>query len=291
MLTPTHPRWQRLLIAPAAVLTALGLRLLLVPLTGYQGPFLLFFSAIMLSAWVGGKTVGLLATTIAAPLAAGFFVLPGPQPAMAIIGPLILIALFLLDALLISTITGQLQTTAARAARHEAELRSLIDGVQEYAIFLLDPAGRVASWNSGAERIKGYPAAEIIGQPFARFYPPEDVAAGLPQAALRAAADGSYTDEGWRLRKDGTRFWASVVITPLRDPAGRLTGFAKVTRDVTEPRRQAEALRASEARFADYRRGARCDHRRGRPGARGGLQPRRRAPLRLPRRGRAWHRP
>ena len=107
------------------------------------------------------------------------------------------------------------------------------------------PAGRVASWNSGAERIKGYPAAEIIGQPFARFYPPEDVAAGLPQAALRAAADGSYTDEGWRLRKDGTRFWASVVITPLRDPGGRLTGFAKVTRDVTEPRRQAEALRVA----------------------------------------------
>ncbi|MEI7772735.1 MAG: histidine kinase dimerization/phosphoacceptor domain -containing protein [Chloroflexales bacterium] len=250
-----HPRWQRLSIAPAAILAALGLRLLLVPLTGHEGPFLLFFSAVMLSAWVGGTVAGALATVLTTPLVTFFFLLPTAPPSVNLVGPLILIGLFVLDGMLISTITGQIQIAAARAARHEAELSSLIDGVQDYAIFLLDPVGNVTTWNTGAARIKGFTAAEIIGQPIARFYTPEDVAAGLPQAALQVAAAGRYAGEGWRVRKDGTRFWASVAITPLHNSSGQLTGFAKVTRDVTEPRRQSEALNAAhdelEARVAE----------------------------------------
>jgi PAS domain S-box-containing protein len=238
-------RWQRLSIAPVAIFAALGLRLLLIPLTGHEGPFLLFFSAVMLSAWVGGTGAGVLATILTVPLVAFFFLLPGAPSPMSLIGPTILIALFVIDGLLISTITGQIQIAAARAIRHEAELSSLIDGVQDYAIFLLDPAGHVTTWNTGATRIKGYTAAEIIGQPITRFYTPEDVAAGLPQAALQAAAAGHYASDGWRIRKDGTRFWASVVITPLHDSSGHLTGFAKVTRDVTELRRQSAALHAA----------------------------------------------
>jgi len=125
--------------------------------------------------------------------------------------------------------------------------RLLVDSVTDYAIFLLDVDGRVASWNAGAQRIKGYRAGEIIGQSFERFYPAEKIAEGWPREELRRAeANGRFEDEGWRLRKDGSQFWASVVITALRDAQGRLQGFAKVTRDLTERRRQEDALRRSE---------------------------------------------
>src|SRR5687768_11359246 len=109
----------------------------------------------------------------------------------------------------------------------------LVDSIQDYAIFVLDPTGHVVSWNPGAQRIKGYDASEIIGRHFSVFYPPEDLA--KPALELEgAAATGRFEDEGWRLRKDGTRFWANVVITALRAPEGELVGFAKVTRDLTE---------------------------------------------------------
>jgi PAS domain S-box-containing protein len=125
----------------------------------------------------------------------------------------------------------------------EERFRVLVDGVRDYAIFMVNPSGIVTTWNSGAERIKGYTAGEIIGQSFERFYPPEDVAAGKPAMELAsAAAKGRYEEEGWRVRKDGLIFWAHVIITPLRDPQGHLTGFAKVTRDLTE-RRLAEENR------------------------------------------------
>jgi PAS domain S-box-containing protein len=121
--------------------------------------------------------------------------------------------------------------------------RLLVESVRDYAIFLLDPEGRVASWNEGARRIKGYEAAEIIGHHFSTFYVPEDVAAGKPQRLLEiAAVEGRVEDEGWRVSKDGSRLWADVVITALRDHDGRLRGFAKVTRDLTERRQAEEAL-------------------------------------------------
>src|ERR1700722_10102914 len=112
----------------------------------------------------------------------------------------------------------------------------LIQAVVDYAIFMLDVEGRVASWNPGAERIKGYTANEIIGEHFSRFYTEEERLAGVPKKALRVAAEtGRFTTEAWRVRKDGTRFWAMVVIDPIhRD--GKLIGFAKVTRDMTEQR-------------------------------------------------------
>jgi PAS domain S-box-containing protein len=121
--------------------------------------------------------------------------------------------------------------------------RLLVEAVRDYAIFMLDPDGRVSSWNIGAERIKGYSAAEIIGCHFSRFYTEEDIASGKPARELETAArEGSLEDEGWRLRKDGSRFWANVAITALRDDGGRLVGFAKVTRDSTEKRAVHEAL-------------------------------------------------
>jgi PAS domain S-box-containing protein len=129
-------------------------------------------------------------------------------------------------------------------------LTLLIESVTDYAIFALDPAGLVASWNVGAERMKGYRADEIIGQHFSRFYPEADLAAGKPAMELSiAAADGHYEDEGWRLRKDGSRFWANVVFTALRRKDGRLIGFGKVTRDLTERKHGEDALRDGERRF------------------------------------------
>jgi PAS domain S-box-containing protein len=123
--------------------------------------------------------------------------------------------------------------------------RLLVESIRDYAIFTLDPEGRVTSWNAGAERYKRYRADEIIGRHFSVFYPPEDIASGKPARELAVAArEGRIEDEGWRVRKDGTRFWANVVITALREN-GRLIGFAKVTRDLTERMQNEERLRAA----------------------------------------------
>ncbi|SAK51080.1 PAS/PAC sensor signal transduction histidine kinase [Caballeronia fortuita] len=129
----------------------------------------------------------------------------------------------------------------------DASFRLLVEAVEDYAIFLLDAHGYVATWNNGARRIKGYDAREIVGRHFSVFYPPGDIAAGKPQCELATATrHGRVEDEGWRLRKDGSRFWANVVITSLRDARGELIGFVKVTRDMTDRLRLAELQLARE---------------------------------------------
>ncbi len=132
----------------------------------------------------------------------------------------------------------------------EARFQTLIDSVVDYAIYMLDPAGIVRSWNAGAERIKGYTAEEILGQHFSRFYPQADIERGKPRYQLEVAANvGRCEDEGYRVRKDGSQFWADVVLTAVRDADGALTGFAKITRDLTERRKTEQTLRESEERF------------------------------------------
>lgn len=133
-------------------------------------------------------------------------------------------------------------TTLADAAADP--FRLLVEGVKDYGIFMLDPAGNVASWNPGAEKSKGYKAAEIIGQHFSCFYPADDVAAGKPQRQLQIALDdGRYEEEGQRLRKDGSLFWAIVTLTRLQNAVGKHVGFANVTRDITERKQSEEKLR------------------------------------------------
>lgn len=145
--------------------------------------------------------------------------------------------------------------TLARESLLQSEgvFRLLVEGVRDYAIFLLDPQGNVASWNPGAERIKGYLASEIIGSHFSTFYPPEDVAAGKPEYELKVAAEiGRFEDENWRVRKDGSRFWANVVITRVTDRQGNLVGFGKITRDLTERRLAEQRFRLLVEGVSDY---------------------------------------
>jgi PAS domain S-box-containing protein len=135
--------------------------------------------------------------------------------------------------------------TRAEPASNEEQFRLLIESVKDYAIYMLDPDGRVATWNKGAECIKGYRPEEIIGRHFSQFYPPEEVARQKPQHELGVAlAEGRFEEEGWRIRKDGTTFWADVVIAPVYDRGGKLTGFAKVVRDVS-------ARRKADQKFKD----------------------------------------
>jgi PAS domain S-box-containing protein len=132
----------------------------------------------------------------------------------------------------------------------EARYRLLVESITDYAIYMLDLDGIVTSWNAGAERFKGYAASEIIGKPFSIFYTPEDREAGQPERALQTAAlEGRFEAEGWRLKKDGSRFWTHAIIDPIRAPSGQLIGYAKITRDLTERKRAEEALKSSEEQF------------------------------------------
>lgn len=142
--------------------------------------------------------------------------------------------------------------------RSEVRSRLFIEGVQDYAIFMLDPEGHVSTWNTGAERIKGYKASEIIGQHFSRFYPEEDLKWGKPAWELEIVKrDGRFEDEGWRVRKDGSRFWANVIITAIKDHSGNLLGFSKVTRDFTERMHARRALEDSQRKLQESERSLR----------------------------------
>ena len=150
---------------------------------------------------------------------------------------------------LVSDITLRKQFET-RLRESEELFRIQVEGVKDYAIFMLDAQGNVLNWNAGAERLKGYRAEEIIGKHFSCFYPEEERNAGKPEEELKkAAAEGRVEDEGWRIRKDGSRFWADVIITALHDESGNLRGFSKVTRDITERKKAEDALRFSEARY------------------------------------------
>jgi PAS domain S-box-containing protein len=143
-----------------------------------------------------------------------------------------------------------MKTSNLDTAANDNRFQLLVESVSDYAIYMLDPTGRIVTWNAGAQRFKGYRADEIIGQHFSRFFTPEDLSASLPERILQTAAhEGRYESEGRRLRKDGTEIWVHVVVDPIRDHSGELVGFAKITRDVTEKRKADRALFRSEQQF------------------------------------------
>src|SRR3984885_9702478 len=144
------------------------------------------------------------------------------------------------------------QNALSELSNSESQFKTLVGGVTDYALYMLDPNGIVSNWNVGGERIKGYSAAEIVGQHFSRFYTPADQAAGKPATALRIAVEtGHYVEDGWRVRKDGSFFWASVVIDPIRNEAGELIGFAKITRDITERKEAQDKLLQVQRQLAE----------------------------------------
>jgi PAS domain S-box-containing protein len=148
---------------------------------------------------------------------------------------------------------AEAETRRRTSEEEQRRFRSLIESIRDYAILMLDPHGRILTWSHGAEAIKGYRTEEIVGQHFSRFYPEEDIASGKPERELKLATDlGRFEDEGWRVRKDGSRFWANVVITPIFDLVGHMQGFAKVTRDLTERKRAEDALREADRRKSEF---------------------------------------
>ena len=146
------------------------------------------------------------------------------------------------------------RATALALMESEERFHLLVDAVTDYAIYMLDPEGRVMTWNRGAERNKGYKAEEMLGRNFSIFFQPEDVEAGLPQRELAAAArDGHFAVDGWRRRKNGERFWAQITLTAIRGEQGELRGFAKVTRDMSRQKTAEESLRKRNAELERYR--------------------------------------
>jgi PAS domain S-box-containing protein len=170
--------------------------------------------------------------------------------ALIVAGNVVALLLLFTAALVIFREMGRRHRAEEELRQGEERFRLLVSGVKDYAILMLDPDGRVVSWNAGAERIKGYRSDEIVGKHFSVFYPAEEVERGKPESMLTVAAEqGRIEDEGWRIRKDGSRFWADVVITALRDDRGRLRGFGKVTRDMTDRRRAEEDMETRNAQL------------------------------------------
>ena len=237
-------------LAAAAVALALGLRLSLHPVLGEGSPFLPFVLAVLVASGLGGWGPGLFAT--GASLLAGdyFFLAPLNEFGLSTPYQLTQVSMFAGIGVAISAINDRMVAAMERyraadeeRGRSEERFRLLVEGIEDYALLLLDLEGRIVLWNPAAARIYGY-GPEIVGRGYGIFYTPEEVARGLPEIHLQQAIEhGSLREEGWRVRRDGSRFWAQNLVTALRDPAGRIRGFAKVVHDATARRLADEEIR------------------------------------------------
>jgi PAS domain S-box-containing protein len=252
--------WIGYLLAVLLSLLALWIRFELgEALSGF--PFLTFFGAVFLVAFLGGKYPALLTVAITALMADYYLIEPTGTLAMELPSGAIALGFYFLITGTVIALIDSLSRAQELNARSEEQLRQqaafeseqrfriLVQGVRDYAIYMLDPEGKVSNWNSGAQLIKGYSADEIVGQHFSRFYTEADRAAGEPARALATAlTEGKYEREARRVRKDGSLFWASVVIDPIFDEDGGHVGFAKITRDISERKeREVELEQAREA--------------------------------------------
>jgi len=249
-------------VAVLVVGVAFAIKLLLDPLIAQDVPFLLVFGAIMVSAWYGGLGPGLLATA-AAGLASDYFFLDPKGSFSGFSVETVPLLLFFLEGTLVCLLAEALRTARTRAEdskleaerhqerlrRSEEHFRSLVESMRNYAIFMLDPQGRVASWNTGAEDLKGYRAAEIVGEHFSVFFTEEDTESGRPERYLEAAREGRFEEENWLVRKDGSRFLAGTVTTALYDDEGDLRGYSVVTQNITEKKEAERLLEEAENRL------------------------------------------
>ena len=256
MLTTKHTSLLlRYGVAVLAVGVAFLIKLLLDPLIVQGTPFLLIFGAIMISAWYGGLGPGLLATFTGG-LAADYFFLPSTGSLSGFSLETVPLLVFFVEGTLVCLLVEALRAARSRAEgsaleaerqrellrRNEEHFRSLVEGMRNYAIFTLDPKGRVAGWNAGAERLEGYKSEEIVGEHFSVFFTEEDIRSGRPEEYLEAASEGRSEEEHWFVRKDGSRFWAATILTALHDDEGELRGISQVTQDITE-KKEAQRLR------------------------------------------------
>jgi len=261
---------RRYTVAILATLVVVLLRFALVPSLGHDAPLILFVVAILAAAWYGGLGPGLFATALS--VAAGDFFFISPLFSFAVERPSDRVRLFLYVVVgaWASSVCEAMHRArrqaveSARTARTrgealgraEGQLQLMVESVKDYAIFSIDPEGRVATWNTGAERLFGYAEAEILGQGSDVLFTPEDRAEGVPGGERgKAESTGHAEDERWHMRKDGGRFLASGMVNPIRDEAGRLRGFTKVARDITRRKQDEEAARAASVRVSDLLEG------------------------------------
>src|SRR5215212_97837 len=250
-------------VAVMAVGVAFGLKLLLDPLIVQDVPFLLVFGAIMVSAWFGGLGPGLLATFTGG-LAADYFFLPPTGSLSGFSLETVQLLVFFVEGTLVCLLVEALRAARSRAEdstleaerrrelrrRNQQHFRSLVEGMRDYAIFTLDPKGRVASWNAGAERLEGYKSEEIVGEYFSVFFSEEDVRSGRPERHLEAAAgEGRSEEEHWFVRKDGSWFWAGTILTALHDDEWKLRGFSVVIQDITQKKEAERLLEEAQTRL------------------------------------------
>jgi len=250
-------------VAVLASFLALLFRLMLEPVLQGEAPLLVFILPVMVSAWYGGFKPGLLSTVVSALVGSYFFIPPLFHFGANETSDIIRCSIFLSEGILISALSGSLrrsrqrsETTALSLKRSEEQSRLIVEGVQDYAIFMLDLDGRVVSWNNGAEQITGYAVGEILGRHLTILYPSSiaqplgELDSPKSQQELQVAvAKGRFVSEDWQQRKDGSLFWASVVTTALRDETQDLRGFSRITRDMTERKRAEEALVRSARRL------------------------------------------
>jgi PAS domain S-box-containing protein len=233
------------------VAATLGLRLLLHPFIGEGSPFLAFTLAVLAASGFGGWGPGLLAVVLSVLASDYFFLAPQGQFGLSGSHQAVQVGLFSGIGLAICAINDRLVSSAVRVylanealGQTEERFRLLVEGIADYALFLLDPQGRIVVWNPAAERIYGYGPEEVLGRGYEAFYTPEEASLGLPRRHLQQAAErGTLREEGWRVRHDGSRFWAENLITALRGREGGLRGFAKIVHDATERRLADEEIR------------------------------------------------
>jgi PAS domain S-box-containing protein len=249
--------WRSYAMTPLAIAMAVLLKLLLDPLIGHNAPFLLAYSAVMFAAWYGGFGPGLLATALAAVTCSYLYLLPLHSfIALVKFSSVVQLIVFVLEGAMVSGLIAAMHGARLQARKSEARFRLMVENVRDYAMFMIDLEGRIESWDGGAVRLMGYQDAEIVGEPFAKLFAPEDLQADEPQHQLATAAkEGRAFGECWHVRKDGSRFWASGVLTLVRDGSGRPLGFADVVRDRTEQKRaELDLCHAKEEAEANERR-------------------------------------
>ncbi|RCJ34783.1 hypothetical protein A6770_17160 [Nostoc minutum NIES-26] len=230
-------------IAVLASAIALLFSLLISPLLE-SVTFSMFFTAVVLSSWYGDRGSGALATFLCSLAIAYFFLPPIYSLSVMTLDGTIRLGLFVSISLLTSELNAARKRAESKLQESENRYRAMVEAVQDYAIYRLDPQGRVVTWNAGAERIEGYTAREILGEHFSCFYIASDLERGHPAHSLQiAASQGKFAEEGWRVRKDGSQFWASVLLTAIRDKQGSLLGFSKVLREMTARKQTEEELR------------------------------------------------